>query len=139
MKAAKSGEAFVIRLDPGEEIVSTLTAFCERAGVLGAALQGLGSVATAEIGHFDPGLDDYVFRRLDGPLEVVSLTGNVAALDGHPVVHVHVVLSDRAFTPQGGHLRAATVAVTCEVVLTLLPNPLSRKREAGKKPAPLDL
>ena len=139
MKAAESGETYILRFDPGEEIVSGLTAFCAQTSVMGATLQGLGSVATAEIGHFDPERGDYVFRRLDGPLEVLSLTGNVAALDGRPIVHVHAVLSDRAFTTQGGHLRSATVAVTCEVVLTLLSAPVRRKREPGKKTALLDL
>lgn len=139
MKAAKSGETYLIRLDPGEEIISALTGFCEQAGLLAGALQGIGSVATAEIGHFDPERGDYVFRRLDGPLEVLSLAGNVAALDGRPIAHVHAVLSDRAFTTQGGHLRSATVAVTCEVVLTPLPGPVRRKRAPGKKPALLDL
>jgi uncharacterized protein len=139
VKRAKAGETHIIRFDPGEEIVSGLAAFCEQAGVIGAAVQGIGSVATAEIGHFDPERGDYVFRRLDGPLEVLALTGNVAALDGRPMVHVHAVLSDRAFTTQGGHLRSATVAVTCEVVLTLLSAPVRRKREPGKKTALLDL
>jgi len=139
LKTAKSGETFVVRLDPGEEIVSSLTGFCEQAGIMSATVQGIGSVAMAEVGHFDPALGDYVFRRLDGPLEVLSLTGNVAALDGRPVVHVHAVLSDRAFTTQGGHLRSGIVAVTCEVILTPLPGPLRRKRNHGKKPALLDL
>lgn len=139
MKRAKAGETHIIRFDPGEEIISGLAAFCEQTGIMGATLQGIGSVATAEIGHFDPERGDYVFRRLDGPLEVLALTGNVAALDGRPMVHVHAVLSDRAFTTQGGHLRSATVAVTCEVVLTLLSAPVRRKREPGKKPALLDL
>jgi len=58
---------------------------------------------------------------------VLSLIGDVAATDrGEPGVHAHIVLGLPDGSARGGHLIAATVWPTLEVVLTESPKHLRR-------------
>jgi predicted DNA-binding protein with PD1-like motif len=124
------GSSYIVRLDAGERIVETLRALCERDAIGGGYFHGLGAVGEAEIGHFDPGANDYGWMKLSGPYEIVSLYGNITTVDGKPFLHAHIALGDNAFTVRGGHLKEAVVSVTCEVTLTRFRDDIGRKRDA---------
>ena len=123
------GSVYVIRLDAGEKIVETLRALCERDAIGGGFFNGLGAVGEAEIGHFDPAVDDYGWTVLSGPYEIVSLHGNVTTVDGKPFIHAHVALGDNTFAVRGGHLKEAVVSVTCEIVLTRFRDDIGRTKD----------
>ena len=57
------------------------------------------------------------------------MDGNVAELNGLPVLHAHAVLSrcDETLECVGGHLRRAVVAVTLEVAMWEITQPLIRR------------
>ena len=56
---------------------------------------------------------------LDGPFEIVSLTGTLSAAGGS---HLHIVLADAAGCTTGGHLLAGSeIFTTAEVVVGVLP------------------
>ena len=66
--------------------------------------------------------------------EVLALVGDIAVQeDGGKKVHAHVVLGRRDGSACGGHLLAAKVRPTLEVILTESPNYLRRvhDRETG--------
>jgi predicted DNA-binding protein with PD1-like motif len=63
---------------------------------------------------------------LDEQLELVSLIGDVALLDGEPVIHAHAVVSKQNGTAHGGHLLQAHIRPTCEVVLVQSPAHLQK-------------
>jgi len=125
------GASYVVRLDAGEKIVETLKALCERDAIGGGFFQGLGAVSEAEIGHFDPGTNEYGWVRLSGPYEIVSLYGNITTVDGKPFIHAHIALGDKTFAVRGGHLKEAVVSVTCEITLTRFRDDIGRMRDAG--------
>jgi predicted DNA-binding protein with PD1-like motif len=125
------GSQYVVRLDAGERIVETLRALCERDAIGGGYFHGLGAVGEAEIGHFDPGAGDYSWTRLSGPCEIVSLYGNITTVDGKPFLHAHVALGDNTFDVKGGHLKEATVSVTCEVTLVRFRDAIGRTRDGA--------
>jgi uncharacterized protein len=133
------GSTYVVRLEPDERIVETLTGLCEREGIGAGYFHGLGAVSRAELGHFEPAAGDYIWMELEGPWEIVSLYGNVAVLDGQPFVHAHAVLSDRSFAVRGGHLREAVVSATCEIALIRPGGEIGRKKDAGSGLFLLDL
>ena len=58
-------------------------------------------------------------------VEVLSLIGDIAA----GKVHAHVVLGKRSGAACGGHLLAARVRPTLEVILTESPGHLQRKHD----------
>jgi predicted DNA-binding protein with PD1-like motif len=131
MKYFVFGSDYIIRLDAGEKIVETIKALCERDGIGGGFFSGLGAVGEAEIGHFDPGMNDYSWAKLSGQYEIVSLYGNITTVDGKPFVHAHIALGDNTFAVRGGHLKEAVVSVTCEVTLTRFRDDIGRTRDAA--------
>jgi len=112
-----SGASWLVRLDRGEEVLTTLTGLCRDRGIAAASLSGIGAVTDAELGYYDLAQFSYLTRSLEGIWELVSLTGNVALVDGEPFVHAHVSLGNRNLELLGGHLVKATVAVTVELFL----------------------
>lgn len=133
------GSQYVVRLDAGERIVETLRSLCERDAIGGGYFHGLGAVGEAEIGHFDPGANDYGWIRLSGPYEIVSLYGNITTVDGKPFLHAHIALGDNTFDVKGGHLKEAVVSVTCEVTLVRFRDEIGRTRDEATGLAKLAL
>jgi len=129
MKYFVLGSTYIVRLDAGEKIVETLKALCERDAIGAGYFNGLGAVGEAEIGHFDPGTNDYAWVKLAGPYEIVSLYGNITVADGKPFIHAHIALGDSTFAVKGGHLKEAVVSVTCEFTLTRFRDDIGRKRD----------
>ena len=123
------GANYVIRLDAGERIVETLEALCARDAIGGGFFKGLGAVGEAEIGHFDPSTNEYGWIHLSGPYEIVSLYGNITAVDGRPFIHAHIALGDKTFAVRGGHLKEAVVSVTCEITLTRFRDDIGRMKD----------
>ena len=129
MKYSVLGTNYVIRLDAGEKIVTSLLSLCERDGIGSGFFNGLGAVGEAELGHFDPATGDYSWVKLSGPYEIVSLYGNITVVDGKPFIHAHASLGDRTFAGRGGHLKEAVVSATCEITLTRFRDDIVRKKD----------
>lgn len=129
MKSRKAGMHHVVVLAQGEEVIQTLTDYCVREKVHAATFSGVGAVKHVQVGFYDLSTKEYVFKLEPGPFEVASMQGNLASVDGTAFMHLHVVLSrmDDSLQCIGAHLKAATVAVTLEVVITPIEVPLSRK------------
>jgi predicted DNA-binding protein with PD1-like motif len=108
-------EWFALRLEPGEPLFPTLEGFAEDQGLAsGFVTAGLGSLRGSTLGFFDG--KRYRKRTFPGALELVSLTGSLARVDGRPHFHLHATLGDEAHRARGGHLHEATVAVLAEVL-----------------------
>jgi hypothetical protein len=138
MKAQATRTGFTLRLDSGEEIVWTLTAFAAARGVRSGTISGLGSAAEIELGYFDRGAGEYLRRRLEGEFEILSLTGNLSELEGTPFAHLHAVVGGRDFAALGGHLFHAVVTVTCELQLVTDPGVMRRVRLPGTAFRPIE-
>lgn len=129
MKHFVFGPTYIVRLDAGEKIIEALTGLCERDGIGGGHFSGIGSAGEAEIGRFDAGAKAYVWTRVPGPSEIVSLTGNITRVEGRPFVHAHIALAGKGSAVEGGHLKEAVVAVTCEITLVAFKDDIARKRD----------
>jgi predicted DNA-binding protein with PD1-like motif len=130
MKSKKTGPNHILVLAKGEEVIQTITDYCERERIHTAWIQGgVGAVKHAQIGYYDEKTKEYVFKLLPGPFEVASMQGNVITVDTKPFLHVHAVLSkmDDTIGAIGAHMKAAVVAVTLEIYMTTIDIPLSRK------------
>ncbi|NNF06679.1 MAG: DNA-binding protein [Candidatus Eisenbacteria bacterium] len=114
MIVLSGGSSFVLRLERGEEIHETLKAFARDKGIEGAVVSGIGAVQSAELGFYHLDRQEYERRALPEITELLSLQGNLCLLEGKPFLHAHVVLMKSDFTLAGGHLFAATIAVTGE-------------------------
>lgn len=109
------GRDVFLRVDPNEEIHTSIrSVFAGGEATCGAVTSGIGRVRDVDIGYLD---EAGVYQRkiLENPVELLSLQGNVAELDGQPFTHLHVVVSDDEHVVHGGHLFSAVVAVTAEI------------------------
>ena len=110
------GGELLVRIDHGEDVLATLVKALTQEGVFAGSFSAIGAVSLAELGLFDPETKTYVKRTFEGPIEIVSLSGNICkADDGGAFIHPHAVISDRQMQSFGGHLFKAIADPTCEV------------------------
>lgn len=129
MRSVQIHNGHFIVLSRGEEVITAIRDFCEEKDVHWAQITAIGAVEDVDIGYFDIESRQYVFKGEPGPFEVASMTGNVAEIDEGPFVHLHAVLSsaDDSLSCIGGHIRFARVALTLEIHLLTVTQPLIRR------------
>lgn len=119
MHAFSIDNGYVVRLDPGEEIITTLGRFLGDHAVKGGTISGIGAVHNTTLGYFDLAEKTYHRREFPEEMELLNLQGNITWVDGERLVHAHVLLSGPDYAAVGGHLFSAEIAVTGEfTVLT---------------------
>jgi hypothetical protein len=128
MEHRRTRYGYVLRLDPGEEIVGTLRDFATRENLRAGVLSGIGAAGGLELGYFVRETREYVRRAFEGEWEILHLAGNLSELDGEPFPHCHVTLGGPDFAAHGGHLFRGTVTVTCEVHVVTDPDAIRRVR-----------
>ena len=121
------GKIFVLVLDTGDEVVTTLTAFVKDKRIAAGFLTGVGGFGDYVLGFFDHAAKDHRRLPVTGQVEVLSLTGDVAMKGDEPMVRLHAVVGLPDGTTRGGRLLEAHVWPTLEVVLTESPKYLSRR------------
>ncbi|MEM1347561.1 MAG: DUF296 domain-containing protein [Myxococcota bacterium] len=110
------------RLDPGEEIVETLTALCERETITAGSCVVTGRLRAAELLHLAVEERQYVLAHdIESILDIAMMRGNVATLGGQVVLKLEAMLT--ASGPFGaqfvsGQVRSATVE-QCEFVVEI--------------------
>jgi hypothetical protein len=117
---------YVIRLDPGEDVVASLEAFAAERKVHAAWVNGIGSLDSVVLGFLDPKEKVYIKRTFDERMEIGSLTGNVGVADGKAFVHAHAVVSPRELLAYAGHLHEGRVGVVVEIFLVAMQGALVR-------------
>ena len=126
MRFRKFGSTYVVRIDKGEEILSTLQELCEEQGILLGTIEGIGATHKATIGLFETASKEYHSTELTGDHEITSLNGTVTTKEGKVYLHLHATLSDRAYKTYGGHLNAAVVSGACEIVIRSIEGTVER-------------
>ena len=117
MKYAKNGPYYVLKLEPGDEIVETLVSFIRKHRIKSGFLTAIGAAEDITLGCFDPKMRTYHKRTFKGDHEVAALVGNVAWDGRNPVCHIHAVISTPRLATLAGHLFSGRVTVTLEVAL----------------------
>lgn len=118
----------IIRLDPGEKIMESLLNYLEgKQDILPSGfLSAIGATSNCEIGWYSIPDDKYQTTVIGENCEIVGIIGNIAWIDGVPVVHAHITLGKEDYSTVGGHLIEGTVSVTCEIYIHKVPIPVSR-------------
>jgi predicted DNA-binding protein with PD1-like motif len=120
----------VLRFDRGEELPSALQRALDEAQVRAGWLTGIGTLEAAEITQFDPRERRWASaRRIDVPMTLASLTGNIASLEGAGSTRLVASLSkegDVGVVTAGGELVWARVAAVEVHVTAFEDAPLTR-------------
>lgn len=114
------GRVVVMRLAPGDDILPTIVEIAKECGINQAIIVGgAASLSHAHVRNVRSYPDDFpitddvrVFTELDGPLELLSLSGNITRLeDDEPYIHCHAAISvgKPDALAVGGHVLPGTV------------------------------
>ena len=120
-------DTLVLRIDRGEDIVESLREVVTREGIVLASVEALGAVNDFTVGLFDTGTRQYRANRFTGSFEIVSLTGTVSEMNGEPYLHLHMSAGNAEGAVFGGHLNAAKVSATCEMVVRVIDGRVGRR------------
>lgn len=126
MEYRKFGDTYIVRMDPGKEILTQLKVFAEQEGVKLASVTALGAVKDFTVGVFDTGAKVYKSNRFQGVYEIVSLVGTINTMNDAFYCHLHMCAADQEGHAFGGHLNEAVISATCELVVTCLPGRTDR-------------
>ncbi|MBR3421630.1 MAG: DUF296 domain-containing protein [Ruminococcus sp.] len=133
MDYRKFGESYYIRLDKGDEIITSLLDICGKESISSATFYGIGGCSSAEIQTFIPESGSFETETVSGMLELVSMTGNIAVNEsGRLTHHTHALFSykqDGAHLTSGGHIKSITVLYTAEIELRPVVGGIIRKKK----------
>lgn len=128
MQYARYGTDYVLRLDEGEEAVASIRGFLAEHDIMAGYFVAWGAFSRLKLAYFQIDQREYKERTFNQQLEVASLLGNIACLNGHPVIHAHLTAGDEEFRTYSGHLAEGIVRPMLEVFVTPLPGELHRVR-----------
>jgi uncharacterized protein len=135
---ATEPRSWVLVLDKGDDPVPELERFAESNGLRGAHFTGIGAFSDAVVAFFEWESRTYRDIPVREQVEVLSLAGDITESDRGWTVHAHAVLGRADGMAVGGHLRAAHVRPTLEVVLEETPAHLVRVHDAESGLALID-
>jgi predicted DNA-binding protein with PD1-like motif len=111
----------------GDEAFSGLLEFAEKYQVTSAHFTAIGALNGATLGWFDSRRKMYKKIRIVGQHEVIGMSGDIALYQGKPIVHTHMVVGGPDGTTSAGHVLAAYVSPTLEVMVTVDPVTMQKR------------
>ena len=126
MEYRQFSDTYIVRLDPGEDIVEQLARLAKDEGLCLAEINGLGAVDDFTVGVFDKNEKRFLPNRFQGAYEIVSLHGTIT--QGRHL-HLHMSAGDREGNVHGGHLTRATVSITAEIVVRVIDGRVERRQD----------
>ena len=118
---------YAVILNQGDEAFSGLLEFAEKYQVTSAHFTAIGALNGATLGWFDPQRKMYKKIPIAGQHEVVGMSGDIALYRGKPVIHTHMVVGSPDGTTRAGHVLAAYVSPTLEVMVTVDPITMQKR------------
>ena len=111
----------------GDEAFSGLLDFAEKYPISSAHFTAIGALNGATLGWFDPQRKMYKKIPIEGQVEVIGMSGDIALYQGKPVVHTHMVVGTSDGTTRGGHVLSGYVSPTLEVMVTVDPISMQKR------------
>lgn len=126
MNYKKFENTIALRLNIGDEIISSLTELCEKENIRFAQVNGIGATKKVTVGTFNTETKQYHSNTYTEIMELVSLLGNLSVKDGKPYIHLHACLADENGHTFGGHLNEAVIGVTAEIFVNMVDGEMER-------------
>ena len=127
MEYRRFGDTFVVRMDRGEEILSSLSELCRKEEIRLAQVDALGAIDHAVVSVYDVPTRQFFRKEFNEPMEISNLCGTVSRKDGEVYLHLHVTVCDRDLVAHGGHANELRVSATCEMVVRVLNGEVGRE------------
>lgn len=127
MEYRRFENSYVVRLNKGEEVISSLKKLCKDENIRLGEITGLGASDLVEIGLFNVNKKEYKTKTFEGTFEITSLVGNVTTKDNEVYLHIHINFGDEEGVVKGGHLVQARISATSEIILRIVEGYVGRK------------
>ena len=127
LNPGESPKQYALIFYQGDEAFSGLLEFAQKYQVTSAHFTAIGAVSGATLGWFDPQRKMYKKIPVQGQHEVIGMSGDIALYQEKPVVHTHMLVGNSDGTTQGGHVLAAYVSPTLEVMVAVDPVTLQKR------------
>lgn len=133
MEYKRYDDKIVLRLDKGDEITESVLKVAEKEKITAGAVSGIGATDDFTLGVFDVGKKDYDKFSFKGNREITALIGNISTMNKKTYVHLHLTTAGCGGETVGGHLIKAIVSLTAEIVISIIPAVIERKRNEELK------
>ncbi|MGA2409688.1 MAG: PPC domain-containing DNA-binding protein [Candidatus Binataceae bacterium] len=120
-------EEYAVIFGEGDEAFSGLLEFAQKYRVTSAHFTAIGGLSSGTLAWYDPQRKMFKKIPIDGQVEVASMIGDIALYQGRPVVHSHMVVASANGSTIGGHVLAAFVSPTLEVMVTVDPIAMQKR------------
>ena len=129
MEYKRFGNKIVARLDKGEEVCAKVLELAEREDIRLGGVSGLGASNDVTLGVFNTTTKVYKKTQFNSTdYEIGSITGNLSRQDGKPYLHLHAVIGSPVTGEcHAGHLNAAVISATCELIIDVIDGEVGRK------------
>ena len=129
MEYRRFGNKIVARIDRGEEVCAKLLELAEAEDIRLASVSGIGASNDVTLGVFDTGTKEYFKKHYNAiDYELGSVTGSLSRQAGAPYLHLHAVIGSPSHEQcHAGHLHAAVVSATCELVIDVIDGEVGRE------------
>ena len=117
MEYRKFGNRYLVRMDPGEEILTKVKELCEAENITLGEFRGLGAADELELGLYDVVKKQYFKEEYHGQYEITSLFGTISEMNGSVYLHAHLSAGTLHGISLGGHLNRAVISGTCEMIV----------------------
>jgi len=117
----------IVRMDPGEEVITELKKVCEKENIKLAEVSALGALNEFSVGLYDTAAKQYHANEIKKAVEVTSLWGTVTTQNGAFYAHLHMSAADIEAREYGGHLQRAVVSATLEMVIRVIDGRVERR------------
>jgi predicted DNA-binding protein with PD1-like motif len=90
----KPGQAYLLRLPPGEDLLVGLYRVCREYEIAFGVFEANGAVRSATLGHLDQDKGKVCRQTLDSGQDLVNCTGNISPKGDSFHIRAYAVLSD---------------------------------------------
>ena len=118
---------YVLVFSTGDEVLSGITNFAKQYHVKTAHFTAIGALKNATTAWYDIETQKYIHHPINEQVELVSLIGDIAMLDGEPIVHAHFSVAFKDGRVEGGHLIKAHTNPTVELFMRVEPVTLNKQ------------
>ena len=116
----------IVRINNGEEIVSTLKQLCNNLHITLGSITGIGATNDVTISLMNTKTKKYQSTQFTGDHEISSLIGNITTMNGDVYLHLHITVCNAELKTFGGHLTSAVVSATFEGVIDIIDGQVDR-------------
>lgn len=129
MEYKRFNDKIVLRLDAGDEIISSVLKVAKEEKITLASLTGIGGTDDVTTGVFDMDSKTYNKFHFSGTHEITSLVGNINTMNDEEYTHIHITLAGENGDIKGGHLLNCVISLTAEIFITVIEGRVDRKKD----------